>query len=290
MVPALGGDVALQHPLGLEAEASPRLEPAVVTGSAPWVISADPRPDAGHRLFCVPHAGAGPSVFREWPASVPPSIEVCAVHLPGREGRLLEPPCAALTALVEQLDHAIRPWLDRPFALFGHSMGALIAFELARRLRVRGDQAPTRLFVSAHRAPELPARGPRLHRLSDAELMLTLRHLHGTPAEVLANVELMRLLLPTLRADCTLCETYEYAPGERLACSIVALGGSSDPGVAVSELEAWRGHTRGSFELRLFPGDHFYLHAGRAALLDFIITRLAREGPARTPRARNRSR
>jgi medium-chain acyl-[acyl-carrier-protein] hydrolase len=255
-----------------------------------WVIRSDPRPDARLRLFCFPYAGGGPSVFREWPACVPPIIEVCAVQLPGRESRLLEPACAALPALVEQLGHAIRPWLDRPFAFFGHSMGALIAFELARRLRTQADPAPTRLFVSAHGAPELRARGPRLHRLSDAKLMLKLRHLNGTPGEVLANVELMRLLLPALRADCTLCETYRYAPGEPLACGIAALGGSRDPAVAVSELAAWRRHTRGPFELRLFPGDHFYLHSGRAPLLDFIVARLARGGRSRAPRARNRSR
>jgi surfactin synthase thioesterase subunit len=283
------GGAAPYRTLGLRPEeASPS---GVVTGpGAPaWVSFPDPRPDAHLRLFCFPYAGAGASVFNSWPALVPASVEVCLIQLPGREGRLLEPACSELPVLVDRLGHAVHPWLDRPFAFFGHSMGALIAFELARALRKGAAPEPTHLFVSSHCAPHLPTRGRFLHRLTDSELTLRLRQLNGTPEEVLTNVELMRLLLPTLRADCMLCETYEHSPSEPLACGVTALGGREDPAVAGAELEAWRRHTRGPFELQMLPGDHFYLHSARPRLLRLIVARLTRDGRSRAGRARDES-
>jgi medium-chain acyl-[acyl-carrier-protein] hydrolase len=283
------GGVAPYRALGPRPEEpSP---PGAVTGpaAAAWVSTPDPRPDARLRLFCFPYAGAGASVFHSWPALVPASVEVCLIQLPGREGRLLEPACSELPVLVDRLGFAVRPWLDRPFAFFGHSMGALIAFELARALRKGTASEPTHLFLSAHCAPHLRSRGPLLHRLTDSELLLRLRQLNGTPDEVLANVELMRLLLPTLRADCLLCETYEHSPGEPLACGVTALGGREDPAVAEAELEAWRRHTRGPFELQMLPGDHFYLHSARPRLLRLIVGRLTRDRRSRAGRARDES-
>jgi medium-chain acyl-[acyl-carrier-protein] hydrolase len=284
-----GGGVAPFRALGPRPEEPSPSGAGTGFGASAWVSSPDPRPDARLRLFCLPYAGAGASIFHSWPALVPPSVELCLIQLPGREGRLLEPACSELPVLVDRLGHAVRPWLDRPFAFFGHSMGALIAFELARALRNGTAPEPTHLFVSAHCAPHLPTRGRLLHRLTDSELMLRLRQLNGTPDEVLANVELMRLLLPTLRADCRLCETYEHSPGAPLACGVTALGGREDPAVSRAELEAWRSHTRGPFELQMLPGDHFYLHSARPRLLRLIVGRLAWDRRFRAGGARDES-
>ena len=283
------GGVAPYCALGPRPEEPSPFGAVTGSGAPAWVSSPDPRPDARRRLFCFPYGGAGASVFNSWPALVPASVEVCLIQLPGREGRLLEPACSELPVLVDRLGRAVRPWLDRPFAFFGHSMGALIAFELARALRKGTAPEPTHLFVSSHCAPHLPTRGRLLHRLTDSELMLRLRQLNGTPEEVLANVELMRLLLPTLRADCMLCETYEHSPGEPLACGVTALGGREDPAVAGAELEAWRRHTRGPFELQMLPGDHFYLHSARPRLLRLIVGRLTRDRRFRAGCARDES-
>jgi surfactin synthase thioesterase subunit len=283
------GGVAPYRAVGPRPE-EPSASGAVTSpGASAWVSCPDPRPDARVRLFCFPYAGAGASVFHTWPALVPASVEVCLIQLPGREGRLLEPACSELPVLVERLGHAVGPWLDRPFAFFGHSMGALVAFELARTLRKGTAAEPAHLFVSAHCAPHLRTRGPLLHRLTDSELLLRLRQLNGTPDEVLASVELMRLLLPTLRADCRLCETYEHSPGEPLACGVTALGGREDAAVAGAELEAWRRHTRGPFDVQMLPGDHFYLHSARTRLLRLIVGRLTQDRRSQAGRARDTS-
>jgi medium-chain acyl-[acyl-carrier-protein] hydrolase len=176
--------------------------------------------------------------------------------------------------LVEALAAAL-PLAGVPFAFFGHSMGALIAFELARELARRGRPGPLHLFVSGRRAPQVPDREEPLHRLPDPEFVVRLRELNGTPEEVLANGELMQLLLPLLRADFAVHETYEYRPGEPLAVPISALGGIADPEVRRDDLEAWRPETRGAFRLRMLPGDHFFLLSARRLVTEAVARDLA---------------
>jgi medium-chain acyl-[acyl-carrier-protein] hydrolase len=251
-----------------------------------WVTSARPRPRAEIRLFCFPYAGGGASVFRSWADGLPDWVEICPVQLPGRESRFREPAFTRLGPLVEALAGALQSRLDRPFAFFGHSLGALVAFELARRLGGDGAPQPAYLFISGCPAPQVFSRQTRVHALPDAELREELRGLNGTPAAVLANNELMELLLPTLRADFSLCETYTFVPGPRLTCPVSAWGGLSDETVHLRDLNAWRGQTTGPFHLRMLPGDHFFIQHSRPLLLEMVARDLlgaARGRPARHP-------
>ncbi|MDQ3810192.1 MAG: thioesterase domain-containing protein, partial [Chloroflexota bacterium] len=211
-----------------------------------------------------PYAGGRAAVYRDWARALPPDIDVCPVELPGRGVRSAEPLLDRLDDLVPQIARGLRPYLDRPFAFFGHSAGALIAFELARVLQ------PEYLFVSAHRAPHIPYCGRLTSTLSEEELLLYLRRLGGTPAELLREPNLLIRLLPVLRADSALSQTYVYAEGAPLACPILALGGWDDPLVDRGQLEAWRRHTSGNFSLRMLPGAHFYINAMSARLLTLI--------------------
>jgi medium-chain acyl-[acyl-carrier-protein] hydrolase len=227
------------------------------------------------RLFCFPYAGGGASIFREWPAELPPGIQVCPVQLPGRESRWGEAPFTRLSSLVETLANVLHPLLNVPFALFGHSMGALISFELARRLRRDTGEVPVHVFVSAARAPQIPDPWPPIHQLPDSEFANQLVRFNGIPAEVLQNAELMRMVLPTLRADFTLYETYVHQPEEPLSCPLSAYGGRQDSRVPAVHVAGWRAQTRGAFAFRGFPGDHFFLFNARRQLLRDLSAELS---------------
>jgi medium-chain acyl-[acyl-carrier-protein] hydrolase len=239
----------------------------------PWVYTRLPRPEASQRLFCFPYAGGGALIFHSWPDALPPTIEVCVIQLPGRGARLLEKPYRRMDSLVSALAGALAPMLDKPFALFGHSMGAWIGFELARRLRKAHRVEPLHLFVSGSGAPHLPQRDMPLHDLPDEEFFRALRRLNGTPKEVLENEELMRLVTPTLRADFAICENYSYVRRPLLSCPITAFGGTQDRKLKQSDIVAWREETNGAFHTQMFPGDHFFIHTAVQPLL----ARLARE-------------
>jgi surfactin synthase thioesterase subunit len=228
------------------------------------------------RLLCLPFAGAGASAFRGWPETLPHDVDVVALQPPGREGRIAEPPFRSLLPLVESLADAVDGVLDVPLVLFGHSMGALAAFELVRSLRRRESALPAHLVVSGLRAPQLPRRSPELHRLADAALVVELRRLGGTPRDVLEHDELLELVLPTLRADLTMCETYEYVPEPPFACPVSAWRGRFDREVDDCELEAWAEHTSGGFDTRIFPGGHSYPVTARARLAETLSGLLGR--------------
>jgi medium-chain acyl-[acyl-carrier-protein] hydrolase len=227
------------------------------------------------RLFCFPYAGGGASVFRTWAQQAPAGIEVCPVQLPGRENYLQEPPYTRLKPLVQALVPVIVPYLDRPFAFFGHSMGALISFELACRLRQQFDLKPVHLFVSGYRAPQLPRPNCSIHNLPESEFIEELRRLDGSPEDVLQNVELMELLLPVLRADFELCETYTYSQAGPLDCPLTAFGGWQDIIVGYEDLAAWREQTQASFRLQMYPGNHFFLNNTHLPLLRAVSQELA---------------
>lgn len=235
-----------------------------------WVLCPRPNPQARLRLFCFPYAGGAASAFYTWLDDLPGGVEICPIQLPGRESRLGEPPFTRLEPLLDALVLAIQPYLDKPFAFFGHSMGATISFELACQLRAQGASTPVHLFISGSRAPHTPDPDPPIHHLPDAELVEELRRFNGTPEAVLQNAELMHLLLPILRADLTLHETYRYVPGEPLDCPISAFGGLEDEEVSHDDLAAWRDQTCGTFTLRMFPGDHFFLRSARTLLLQAV--------------------
>ncbi len=226
---------------------------------------------AAMRLFCLPYAGSGASAYRLWSSDVPPELQVCAVQLPGRESRLREQPCTTAEALVPELVEGMRPFLDRPFAVFGHSMGALLGFELARHLRALGLPQPAHLFLSGHRAPHLPRRGPEIHRYSHAEFIDELRKMEGTPEEVLAHDELMQIAVPILRADFELCAVYTSTPGDPLDMPLSIFGGAADPTVPEEDLHPWSEHTRSTTTVRLYPGNHLYLKDQRQQVVSAVV-------------------
>lgn len=236
-----------------------------------WFGSPD---SAKLRLFCFPYAGGGASVFSTWPHGLPLEIAVAGMQLPGRESRVAEEPFTRLAPLLEAIVADLSPPLDPPFAFFGHSMGALIAFELTRHLRRQGAPLPIHLLLSADRAPHLPSRSAPIHHLETGEFLTELRRLNGTPETVLANRELMEFLVPALRADFAICETYVYSPEDALDCPISCFGGRGDSEATREELIEWCLHTRGPFALHMLPGDHFYLHHSRQILLKAILREL----------------
>jgi medium-chain acyl-[acyl-carrier-protein] hydrolase len=248
-----------------------------------WLICPKPNLRARVRLFCFPYAGGGSLIFREWCQELAPDIEVYAIQLPGRESRLQEPAFNRLQALVEELSQGILPYLNKPFVFFGHSMGGLIAFEVTRRLRQWG-LCPMHLFISGARAPHLPDLDPPIHNLPQMEFIKELRRFNGTPAAILENAELMELLLPTLRADFAVLETYTYTPEASLPCPLTVFGGLQDEIVTQDELKAWKEHTNQTFSLQMLPGNHFFLQQERARLLKFISLTL--EGWGYTNEAR----
>ncbi len=245
------------------------------TTSNPWIKYPRPNPRARLRLFCFPYAGGGASVFHNWPKALPPEVEVCSIQLPGRENRLQEPPLTCVSELIPLLEQAIRPVLDKPFAFFGHSLGTLISFELARRLHPRYHL--NRLFIAGYRAPQSPYPHPLLHQLSDQDFVKELQHRYqGIPKTVLQHAELIKLLLPVMRADLTMVETYTYTAGEALDCPISAFGGLQDREATRSQLAAWGEQTCRSFSLEMFPGDHFFLNSASTPLLRTISKYLLR--------------
>lgn len=224
-----------------------------------WVAFRREQPGARLRLFCFPFAGGGASAYRRWQSLMPAGVEVCPVQPPGRENRIRDAPLTSTAALIEALDEALAPMLDRPFALFGYSMGATMAFEWAHRIRQRASVEPLMLIAAARAAPQLPRTWPAMHHLPDDELKERLHELEGTPREILDNEEIMELLLPLLRADFAIHDTYEPGPYEPLSCPVFTFGGRDDDAVDEEHLRAWREVSRGEFRFELLPGDHFSL-------------------------------
>ncbi len=246
-----------------------------------WISTPKHNPQARLRLFCFPYSGAAASIFYSWSSVLPNTIEVCPVQYPGHGTRVGEPLLTDLPGLVEQAYQALRPFWDKPFAFFGHSMGALVSFELARFL-YRSNSAESNLvglFVSGHNAPQLPDQMENIHDLPEAEFIERLRKLNGTPEDVLQNDELRELVIPILRADFKMSETYTCQPSTALACPIFACGGLADIYTSREGLEAWRVHTSKAFSARMFPGDHFYLTEARIMLLQVIARELSQLTP-----------
>ncbi|MGD1020132.1 MAG: thioesterase II family protein [Verrucomicrobiia bacterium] len=243
-----------------------------------WIAFRKPNPQARLRLFCFPYAGSGASIFRTWSDGLPADVEICPVEFPGRGTRLIKTPFTQLSPLIEALAQALVPLLDKPFAFFGHSLGALVGFELARQLRRQTGVQPVHLFVSADRAPQIPHRDRPLHALPEGEFLVELSRLNGIPEKVLEDMELMQIMLPILRADFAVYETYVYATEPRLDCPVSVFGGLQDHRVSRGDLEAWCDQTSASFSLRMFDGDHFFWNTTQPLLLKALSQVLRRDG------------
>lgn len=232
------------------------------------------------KLFCLPHAGAGVAAYRDWPARLAPAVEVVPVRLPGRETRRREPLAHSVAELVADLAPPLLAAAHGPFALFGHSMGALVSYELAHALCTAG-RPPVHLVVSGQQAPHLPAPGEDVHALPDDELVEHVTELSGTPREVLAYPGMLEYLLPIMRADFELCETYEHTPRPPLDVPITALAGADDEICTGDALTAWQELTTAAATAHLFPGGHFYLHDHLDEVIATVHTALTPEPLAR---------
>lgn len=230
-----------------------------------------PNPQAALRLFCFPYAGGSAAIFRKWVENIPQTIELCAVEFPGRISQIQTLPLTRIEPLVDAIATALLPYLDKPFAFFGHSMGALVGFEVARLLQTEYNLKPVYLFISGRQAPQIPPHTAPIHNLPEPEFLAQLRRLNGTPAVLLENAELMQILIPILRADFAVLENYTYIDKPPLNCAIAAFGGLEDKEVSCEQLAAWRDLTAGAFQLQMFPGDHFFLNSVQALLLQSIV-------------------
>ena len=225
------------------------------------------------RLFCFPYAGGSASVFRDWNAYLPKNIDAFAIQPPGRETRFAEPPVSDFREYVKQSVQAILPFTDRPFAIFGHSLGAAAAFETARLLEKHGV-ATRLLIVSGRQSPGSPPRNAPIAHLPDADFLKAVASYNGTPAEVLDNQDLMEILLPMMRADFSLAENYRYTPDLKLSCPIIALASRQDQWLDAETIARWSGMTAGPFESKWFEGDHFYLNQYTRELVELVGERL----------------
>ena len=238
------------------------------------VIYPKPNPQSRMRLFCFPYAGGTAAVFRNWPRYLPSEIEVCAIQYAGRGSRLAEPLSEDVVDVMNGVYSDLQPFLKKPFAFFGHSMGALVSYEFARRLKRENQPEPFELFVSGCIAPHENIMYEPTYDLPEPEFIAELRYLQGTPPEVLDNAELMQLMMPIIRADFKASQTYTYTPGPSLECSLRAFGGLKDERVPREKVEAWGQHTTGSFRAQMLPGDHFFLNSSQSLLTRIIAQEL----------------
>jgi len=223
-----------------------------------WARRYQPAPDAAVRLICFPHAGGAASAYLPFAQALSPQFDVVAMQYPGRQDRRSEP---FLTTIAAMADAALEPVLalaDRPIALFGHSMGATVAFEVARRLEARGV-VPRALIASGRRAPSRH-RDESVHTKGDNALIAEMKSLSGTDTKVLADDEILRMILPVVRNDYRAAETYRWQPGDALSTPIHVHFGQSDPKVSAEEAQAWQEHTTAEFTITPYPGGHFYLN------------------------------
>ena len=245
--------------MGLESYVRRWKRLSVHRPTTPWIARHRPRPDASVRLFCLPAAGSGASSYRNWSDELPAHIEVLPIQPPGREDRFAEEPLRRMEDMVKSLIDSLRPFMsDLPFAFFGHSLGGIVALEVTRDLAGRRGPLPCHVIISARPAPHLRLRRVPVAQLSSEELTEWLRHVHGTSEIVLQSREMMDLLLPAMRADLEIDDTYRSAPDPVLACPLTVLGGLRDEEARPEELKEWERYTSCSFTLRLVEGDHFF--------------------------------
>ncbi|MCW8931893.1 MAG: alpha/beta fold hydrolase [Gammaproteobacteria bacterium] len=240
-----------------------------------WLCFPKPNPEARLRLFCFPYAGGGAHIFFPWQSKLSPWIEVCAIQLPGRGTRYADKPYTHHKQIVTEVLDSMSDYMDKPYAVFGHSMGALLAYELVQEIQNRGLQQASHLFVSGRRAMHIASDAKPIYDLSEEKLISKLRQLNGTPAEVLDNKDLMSLILPVIRADFQLCDTYSHDDDyNKLAINITAFEGDNDHKAQGSHVSAWQELTNGHFESKKLAGDHFFIHSNEHLLLKFLDEKL----------------
>ncbi|MEU1333484.1 alpha/beta fold hydrolase [Streptomyces sp. NPDC005865] len=247
---------------------------ATTAGSSAWIRRYRPAEQARARLLCLPHAGGSASFYLRFARAFGPEIDVLTVQYPGRQDRWREPCVDSVTGLADALVDEVLPWADRPLALFGHSMGAMVGYELAVRLQGAGSP-PLAVFASARRAPSRPRDNPApIHLRDDRGLIEELRALSGTDVRVFEDEGLLRRALPALRSDYKAAETYRYVPRPPLSAPIHVIVGSEDGRVTPDEARAWADHTEGGFSMESHPGGHFYLTQHLSSVVGTVSSRI----------------
>ncbi|WP_210583623.1 thioesterase II family protein [Streptomyces sp. GESEQ-35] len=250
-----------------------------------WLRQFHPAPDSSVRLVCLPHAGGAASFYFPLSKALAPTVDVLAVQYPGRQDRRHEPHITVLSDMADEIFAAVRHLDDRPLALFGHSMGAVLAYEIALRMQDAGLPAPLRLFASGRRSPS-STRGEKVDPRSDEQIVAELLRLSGTPAALIADPEIREMIMPAIRSDYQAVMAHRCEPGRKLECPLTVLTGDSDPRVSIAEAVAWEEHTTGPTELQVFPGGHFYLVDQSAPVTALLADRLARQDAATRREAR----
>jgi surfactin synthase thioesterase subunit len=249
------------------------------TSLTTWLRRFGPVTDAATTLVCLPHAGGSASFFFPGSRALAPAVDVLAVQYPGRQDRRREPLIDSLPELADRIVDALERLGDRRVALFGHSMGAVLAYEVALRLPGSGRPAPSRIFVSGRRAPSRYRDHRSLHLRSDREILAEVRRLRGTDTAAIDDPDIREMFIPAVRSDYRAVETYRYDPARLLDCPVTVLTGDRDPLVTIDEARAWKGHTTGPTEVVVLPGGHFYLVEQSASVLDLIRRRLCPATP-----------
>ncbi len=238
-----------------------------------WIRRFHPAPHSAVRLVCFAHAGGSASFFFPMSKVLSPSVDVLAVQYPGRQDRRADACIDNIADLAEEVFHALRVWADRPLFLFGHSMGAVVAFEVARRMEQAGGPTPASLFASGRRAPSR-YRTEGVHQRDDDGIVRELQELSGTDSRLLGDEELLRMILPAIRNDYKAIETYRCDAGATVSCPITVITGDADPRTTIEEAQAWREHTTSAFDLRVFSGGHFFIAAQQAEIIKMISAKL----------------
>ena len=242
-----------------------------------WFMCSRPNPMARIRLFCFAYAGGGASIFHTWADHLPSDIETTGIQMPGLESRVMEPPVESISMVVEMLLPEIYPKLDKPFVLFGHSLGAFIGFEITRTLKDQYGLQPLHMFAAGIRAPQILNRNSTIYDLPETDFLEKLQHRYsGIPEEILENPDILHLVLPGLRASLKMYECYKYMEGDPLDCPITVFGGLQDNSVSRKELEAWRHQTNRSFSLQMLPGSHFFINSEQEHFLQTLSSDLTR--------------
>ncbi|MBV6701539.1 thioesterase II family protein [Kitasatospora aureofaciens] len=244
------------------------------TSSTLWLRRFHPAADRPVRLVCFPHAGGSAPFFHPVSAALAADTEVIALQYPGRQDRRLEPCIEDIATLADRITDELLALDDRPTVYFGHSMGAVLAFETAWRLEQKGTHAPRCIVASGRRAPST-TRSETVHRQDDDGIIAELKLLNGTSAQLLGDEEVLRMAMPAIRADYRAIERYTCGAERVVGCPITALTGDADPRTTIAEARAWQVHTAGAFRLQVFPGGHFFLAGRQAAVLRELSAELA---------------
>ncbi|MGW1807667.1 thioesterase II family protein [Streptomyces sp. NPDC002078] len=244
-----------------------------------WIRRFHPAAESGVRLVCLPHAGGSAPFYFPMSRALSPEVDVVSVQYPGRQDRRMDPAVEDIGEYADAIAAELKPWLDRPVALFGHSMGAVLAFEVTRRLERDLGLVPLAVFASGRRAPSR-YRDENVHRRDDDGIVEEMRLLSGTDAQILGDEEILRMVLPAIRSDYTAIENYRAAPGLTVSAPITVLTGDNDPRTSLEEAEAWRGHTTGAFDLRVFSGGHFFLANHQEEILKIVSETLSTSLPS----------